>query len=234
MINAPSPRGGPVSQPVVNSAPPMGGMVQMTGPPCEACNERIVGRMVSAVGKTYHPEHFVCDYCSQPFPGGKFMISPNKDLLCETDFMEIYAKICAICNEIIRGRVVTISSGLAFHSEHFICVGCGTNLVGKQYKVHKENNMIYCPQCLEKETVILRPEAHQCAMCSTPIVGPYLKIKGQYLHPRHYRCEECGCEFKGGDCREFEGDYYCIPVLFLSITPLLVSLLPFLSRTCLQ
>eukprot|EP01126_Amoeba_proteus_P061016 TRINITY_DN8148_c0_g1_i2.p1 TRINITY_DN8148_c0_g1~~TRINITY_DN8148_c0_g1_i2.p1 ORF type:complete len:347 (+),score=53.26 TRINITY_DN8148_c0_g1_i2:67-1041(+) len=158
-----------------------------------------------------HPEHFVCDYCSQPFPGGKFMISPNKDLLCETDFMEIYAKICAICNEIIRGRVVTISSGLAFHSEHFICVGCGTNLVGKQYKVHKENNMIYCPQCLEKETVILRPEAHQCAMCSTPIVGPYLKIKGQYLHPRHYRCEECGCEFKGGDCREFEGDYYCIP-----------------------
>lgn len=102
---------------------------------------------------------------------------------------------------------------------------CGTPLVGKQYKVHKENELIYCPSCLEKEVATVRPEAHPCAMCGQPIVGmtylwnklilvgAYLKIKGQFLHPSHFRCEECGCEFKGGDCREFEGDYYCIPVL---------------------
>ena len=26
------------------------------------------------------------------------------------------------------------------------------------------------------------------------------------------KCMECGCEFKGGDAQEFEGDLYCIPV----------------------
>lgn len=60
----------------------------------------------------------------------------------------------------------------------------------------------------------MRPEAHQCAMCNKPIVGQYLLIKGQFMHPRHFRCEECGTEFKGGDCHEFEGDFYCKVVCF--------------------
>jgi len=170
-----------------------------------------VGRLINAVGKTYHPDHFVCDYCSQPFPGGKFLVGPDQKLYCENDFMELHAKICAVCSDVIRGKAVNISNGKSYHSEHFLCVACGLSLVGKQYKIHKETELIYCPKCLEKEEITVRPDAHMCAMCSQPIVGHYLKIKGQYLHPRHFRCEECGCEFKGGDCREFEGDYYCIP-----------------------
>lgn len=52
-------------------------------------------------------------------------------------------------------------------------------------------------------------EAHICGQCNLPIVGNYLLINGKFIHPAHYRCEECGIEFKGGDCNEFEGDYYC-------------------------
>lgn len=59
----------PGGAPGMAGAPPMGGMVQASGPPCEMCQEPIVGRLVKAVGKTYHPDHFVCEYCSQPFPG---------------------------------------------------------------------------------------------------------------------------------------------------------------------
>lgn len=33
---------------------------------------------------------------------------------------------------------------------------------------------------------------------------------------RHYRCTDCGIEFKGGDCNEFEGDLYCKVVCGLS------------------
>jgi len=64
---------------------------------------------------------------------------------------------------------------------------------------------------MEEEKRLIKPESHMCAMCNRPIIGPYLLIKGQFMHPRHFRCEECGCEFKGGDCHEFEGDYYCTP-----------------------
>jgi hypothetical protein len=60
---------GMMGGPMGGGAPPMGGMAQVTGPPCDVCNEPIVGRLVNAAGKTYHPDHFVCEYCSQPFPG---------------------------------------------------------------------------------------------------------------------------------------------------------------------
>jgi hypothetical protein len=33
----------------------------------------VIGKVVNALGKTWHPEHFVCCTCSQPFPGGKFV-----------------------------------------------------------------------------------------------------------------------------------------------------------------
>jgi len=189
----------------------VGGPVQLSGPPCDVCQEPIVGRLVNAAGKTYHPDHFVCESCSQPFPGGKFMVGPDKKLYCEEDFMTLFTKVCTVCKDVIRGKVVNTSSGKSYHPEHFLCIACGENLVGKQYKVHKEKGDIYCPVCLEKEMAKLRPDAHQCAMCGELIIGHYLKVKGQFLHPRHFRCEECGCEFKGGDCMEFEGDFYCIP-----------------------
>eukprot|EP01125_Pyxidicula_operculata_P006286 TRINITY_DN217_c0_g1_i2.p1 TRINITY_DN217_c0_g1~~TRINITY_DN217_c0_g1_i2.p1 ORF type:complete len:449 (+),score=111.48 TRINITY_DN217_c0_g1_i2:82-1428(+) len=179
------------------------------GPPCEVCKDPIVGLITQAMGKNYHPDHFVCSFCQQPFPGGRFLLGPDQNLYCETDFMELHAKRCQVCNDIIRGKVVNAQGGMSFHAEHFICVGCGTNLVGQKYKIHPKTKHVYCPVCMEKETRTIKPESHMCAMCNRPIVGPYLLIKGQFMHPRHFRCEECGCEFKGGDCHEFEGDYYC-------------------------
>eukprot|EP01128_Nolandella_sp_AFSM9_P010314 TRINITY_DN7100_c0_g1_i1.p1 TRINITY_DN7100_c0_g1~~TRINITY_DN7100_c0_g1_i1.p1 ORF type:complete len:502 (-),score=67.39 TRINITY_DN7100_c0_g1_i1:243-1577(-) len=199
----------------------MGGMPQQQpqvmgdnlpiGPDCETCKQPIIGQVTQALGKTFHPDHFVCEYCSQPFPGGRFLVGPDENLYCEQDFMELHAKRCQVCNDIIRGKIVNAQGGLTFHSEHFICVGCGTNLVGKRYKIEPKTKHVYCPSCMEKEIRIIRPEAHQCAMCNRPIIGAYLLIKGQYIHPRHFRCEECGIEFKGGDCHEFENDYYCTP-----------------------
>ena len=31
---------------------------------CAACNKPIVGQVVTALGKTFHPEHFTCDHCN--------------------------------------------------------------------------------------------------------------------------------------------------------------------------
>eukprot|EP01124_Arcella_intermedia_P008152 TRINITY_DN150_c0_g1_i6.p1 TRINITY_DN150_c0_g1~~TRINITY_DN150_c0_g1_i6.p1 ORF type:complete len:500 (-),score=50.28 TRINITY_DN150_c0_g1_i6:41-1540(-) len=177
---------------------------------CVRCQEPIVGPIVQAMGKNYHPDHFVCEYCSQPFPGGRFIKASDDNLYCEQDFAELFAKRCKVCNDIIRGKVVN-ADGVTFHPEHFICVGCGTNMVGQAYKVHPDTKHVYCKTCLPPELRKIRPEDHICAQCSQAIVGPYLLIKGQFMHPRHFRCHECGAEFKGGDCHEFEGDYYCAP-----------------------
>ena len=52
---------------------------------------------------------FSCEYCSQPFPGGRFLVGPDDKLYCEQDFMELHAKRCQVCNDIIRGKVHFIS-----------------------------------------------------------------------------------------------------------------------------
>lgn len=111
-----------------------------TGPECEVCHQGINGQIVQAYGKNYHPDHFVCEYCSQPFPGtfwcsiirlnfrqgNKFMVAPDGKLYCEPDFLELHGKKCKVCNELISGGMINISDEaggmMAFHSEHFICV----------------------------------------------------------------------------------------------------------------
>jgi hypothetical protein len=46
---------------------PDGRAIVHQGPPCAQCGEMIIGQVVTALGKTYHPEHFVCYHCVQPF-----------------------------------------------------------------------------------------------------------------------------------------------------------------------
>jgi hypothetical protein len=33
----------------------------------------VIGKVLHALNNTYHPDHFVCFICSQPFPGDKFV-----------------------------------------------------------------------------------------------------------------------------------------------------------------
>eukprot|EP01106_Pelomyxa_sp_JSP_P014863 TRINITY_DN4887_c0_g1_i6.p1 TRINITY_DN4887_c0_g1~~TRINITY_DN4887_c0_g1_i6.p1 ORF type:complete len:232 (+),score=83.99 TRINITY_DN4887_c0_g1_i6:474-1169(+) len=48
-----------------------------------------------------------------------------------------------------------------------------------------------------------------CAKCKKPITGKFLTINGQHVHAEHYRCEECGSDFTGGNFQEFEGHFFC-------------------------
>lgn len=183
-----------------------------SGGDCHTCEQPIYGPIVAVKDRKFHPNCFVCESCSQPFNGAKYIIGPDKNFYCEGDFMDLYAKKCQVCNSVIKSKIIEVMNGddnLSYHSEHFVCVCCGLNLVGRRYKIEEGTLLLHCLKCIEKEIHDLQKEAHMCAMCNLPIQGPYLLIEGKYLHPRHYRCTDCGIEFKGGDCNEFEGDLYC-------------------------
>lgn len=64
-----------------------------------------------------------CEYCSQPFPGGRFLVGPDEKLYCEQDFMELHAKRCQVCNDIIRGKVVNAQGISSFLIWRFPYVG---------------------------------------------------------------------------------------------------------------
>lgn len=178
------------------------------GPPCANCGEMIIGQCMNALGKTYHPEHFVCTCCSQPFVGGKFMIKDDEPY-CETDFYELFGNKCKTCGDPIKDKYIAATETLFFHPEHFVCDMCGIKLAGKKYKVQDVSQDVLCIDCHVKRITIFGGSEKICGKCLRPIAGEFVVLKGQYVHAEHFRCEECGCSFVGGNCHEFEGALYC-------------------------
>lgn len=168
----------------------------------------IIGQVMNALGKTYHPDHFVCMCCSQPFIGGKFMIKDNEPY-CETDFYELFGNKCKTCGDPIRDKYIAASETLYFHPEHFVCTACGIKLAGKKFKVQEVSQDVLCIDCHVKRITVFGAGEKVCAKCLRPIQGEFIVLKGQYMHAEHFRCEECGCAFVGGNCHEFEGALYC-------------------------
>lgn len=186
------------------SVTPDGRVVKASGPSCGACGEMIIGISTNALGKSYHPEHFVCTYCKLPFTGS--FIEHEDKLYCENDYNELFSPRCFTCQKAIEETCIN-ALGNKYHPECFSCSGCGDKLKGKPYK--EEDGEVYCTNCRMARQRRLASKSQICAKCKLPIQGEYIILQGQPVHSEHYRCEECGCEFTGKSCHEYEGRFYC-------------------------
>ena len=45
---------------------------------CAACRKPVVGRSMSALNRVWHPEHFVCAHCHEPFGESNFWEKVNQ------------------------------------------------------------------------------------------------------------------------------------------------------------
>lgn len=186
---------------------PDGRPVNFTGPPCAACSEMIIGPVTNAMDKTFHPECFVCVHCRKPFKTGGFVEHEGQPW-CDDDFNNIHGPKCHSCLKPVVDKCINAANRI-YHPECFFCSGCGTELRGKPYK--DDEGEPYCMMCAKQRVVVIDAPVGICGKCKKPIIGEYITIQGQKMHPEHYRCEECGCEFKGGNCHEYEGKLYCYP-----------------------
>lgn len=64
---------------------------------CAACSKPILAKMVNALGKQWHPEHFTCASCDVEL-GQSTYYESNGRPYCEKDYHELYAPRCAYCN----------------------------------------------------------------------------------------------------------------------------------------
>ena len=60
------------------------------------------GQYISALDQAWHPDHFVCTVCNQPFAGNQFRKHGNKPY-CEDHYIEITAEKCTKCGLSIVG-----------------------------------------------------------------------------------------------------------------------------------
>ncbi|KAK5580907.1 hypothetical protein RB653_000931 [Dictyostelium firmibasis] len=193
-------------QPIALAATtPDGRVIKASGPICGACGDMIIGVCTNALGRAYHPEHFVCTYCKLPFSGS--FIEHDEKLYCENDYLELFSPRCFACTKPIEDTCIS-ALGNRYHPDCFSCSGCGDKLRGKPYK--EEDGEVYCNSCKIARQKRLAAKSEICSKCKLPITGEYIVLQGQPVHSEHYRCEECGCEFNvGKTCHEYEGRLYC-------------------------
>ncbi|CAG0896866.1 unnamed protein product [Darwinula stevensoni] len=122
-------------------------------PICGACRRPIEERVVTALGKQWHVEHFVCAKCEKPFLGHRHY--ERKGLAyCETHYHQLFGNLCFVCNQVISGDVFTCLNK-AWCADHFACALCDTKLNQKS-KFFEFDQKPACKKCYEKLPIELR------------------------------------------------------------------------------
>ncbi|XP_049341057.1 LIM and senescent cell antigen-like-containing domain protein 1 [Astyanax mexicanus] len=120
---------------------------KMGVPICGACRRPIEGRVVNAMGKQWHVEHFVCAKCEKPFLGHRHY-ERKSQAYCETHYNQLFGNVCHHCNRVIGGEVVS-ALNKAWCIGCFTCSTCSTKLTLKEKFVELDLKPV-CKQCYER------------------------------------------------------------------------------------
>uniref|UniRef100_A0A8I3PEM8 LIM zinc finger domain containing 2 n=1 Tax=Canis lupus familiaris TaxID=9615 RepID=A0A8I3PEM8_CANLF len=95
---------------------------KMGVPICGACRRPIEGRVVNALGKQWHVEHFVCAKCEKPFLGHRHY--EKKGLAyCETHYNQ--EQVCGVRHEArVQEMLREVSIGAEEAAEEAVGAGC--------------------------------------------------------------------------------------------------------------
>lgn len=108
--------------------------LELFSPRCANCLRPIVDKMVTALGKTWHPDHFCCSICEEVFGPEGFHEKGGK-AFCKKDFLQMFASRCQKCSEPIVDEYVSALDVL-WHCECFKCWECSAPFTdGSFYEV---------------------------------------------------------------------------------------------------
>ena len=74
---------------------------------CRTCNKMIMGQVVTAMGNTYHPEHFICNHCEKEL-GTETFFERDDNPYCEECCHFLFSPKCAYCSGPITGLGLNI------------------------------------------------------------------------------------------------------------------------------
>jgi len=167
-------------------------------PKCAHCNSAILDRCITALGKKWHPEHFICAQCLQPFPAGNFFERDGRPY-CENDFFALFASKCGACHEPIKGDCIN-ALGQQWHPEHFVCTYCGKAFTGTFFE---HSGKPYCEAHYHQQS------GSCCGGCGKPITGRCVNALEKKWHPEHFVCAFCMNPLAGGSFTEKNNKAYC-------------------------
>jgi len=172
---------------------------EMCCPKCAHCDKPITDRCVTAIGKKWHADHFICTQCLRPFENGVFFEREGRPY-CEADFYNVFAPKCAGCSEPVRGDCIT-ALGSQWHPEHFECNFCRKSLVNSTFFEYGGKPFCEAHYHMQSGSV--------CGGCGKVIVGRSITAFGKKWHPEEFVCAFCAFPLSGGSYTEHNAKPYC-------------------------
>jgi len=168
---------------------------------CESCRKPIHGQVISAIGRTFHPEHFNCVSCGMSLVTQEFFTTEENKGICRKCYTTSTGLLCAHCNLAIAEGQAIEALGKKWHINHFVCTQCNQPFPGGSYLA--KDNMPFCEQCYY---IVHMPK---CKKCEQPIRGDCVNAINAQWHPEHFNCTQCHKPLVGDIFFEVKGMPYC-------------------------
>ncbi|XP_039985468.1 leupaxin isoform X2 [Xiphias gladius] len=166
---------------------------------CASCNKCIVGKMITALGEVWHPEHFVCVVCKKELSTTGFFEREGRPY-CDKDYHHIFSPRCAYCKGPIMQNILT-ALDQTWHPEHFFCTHCG-GLFGPEGFLEKDGK----PYCCKDFYHLFAPK---CSGCGESVKENYLTAANGTWHSQCFVCADCLRPFTDGCFMELDGRPLC-------------------------
>lgn len=116
-------------------------------PICAACRTPVEEKVVHALGKMWHIEHFVCSQCEKPFFGNRHYEDKGM-AYCELHYFQMKGGTCFHCNSVITGNEFK-ALNKSYCENHFSCFACNKNMDNKSKFMELDGKAI-CKNCFKK------------------------------------------------------------------------------------
>uniref|UniRef100_A0A8C4L7K2 Actin-binding LIM protein 2 n=1 Tax=Equus asinus asinus TaxID=83772 RepID=A0A8C4L7K2_EQUAS len=181
---------------------------RLYGTRCFSCDQFIEGEVVSALGKTYHPDCFVCAVCRLPFPPGDRVTFNGKECVCQKCSLPPAVAgssaplsqglwSCGGCGTEIKKGQSLVALDKHWHLGCFKCKTCGKQLNAEYIS---KDGLPYCEADYHSEFGI------RCDGCEKYITGHVLEAGEKHYHPLCALCVRCGRMFAEGEEMYLQGE----------------------------
>lgn len=173
-------------------------------PVCNKCEKQIRrGPFITALGKIWCPEHFVCvnNQCRRPLQDIGF-VEEASGLYCEYCFEQYLAPVCNKCSTKIKGDCLN-AIGKHFHPECFTCAYCGKLFGNSPFFL--EDALPYCENDWNELFTT------KCFSCGFPIEAGdrWVEALNNNYHSQCFNCTMCKKNLEGQSFYAKGGRPFC-------------------------
>ncbi|XP_072420766.1 leupaxin-like [Chiloscyllium punctatum] len=170
-------------------------------PRCAYCGGPILNKVLTALDKTWHPDHFFCAHCGEKFGSEGYHEKGGKPY-CRKDYFNMFAPKCGSCDHPVLDNYLSALNSV-WHPECFVCRECFIPFAGASF--FELNGMPYCELHWHQRQGTL------CSGCQKPISGRCISALGRRFHPEHFVCAFCLKQLSLGSFKEHKDKPYCNP-----------------------